>query len=163
MYVHLLRIQVANHAPKPLYRWYSQWSVSPGAQKDEQMTNTPHPFAHRWSEDWPITFTEAVFVRPKMYTINGTVEEVAAFLEGFYSGLAAHTRDAQRMAEAQQWWNFHLRLHHHVPNGAGKSWFDLVGLLRADYGDDQPIFFQLIQWYQAYRHAGSGMHSMQQE
>ncbi|MBW3624429.1 MAG: hypothetical protein KY468_13570 [Armatimonadetes bacterium] len=35
-----------------------------------------------------ISFPESVLLRPKMYTIGGTFEEVMAFLEGFYSGLA---------------------------------------------------------------------------
>lgn len=35
-----------------------------------------------------VSFLKAVFLRPKMYTLNGTYEEVIAFLVGFYSGMA---------------------------------------------------------------------------
>jgi hypothetical protein len=35
-----------------------------------------------------ITFPEAVLLRPKMYTLGGSFEEVVAFLEGYHSGLA---------------------------------------------------------------------------
>lgn len=35
-----------------------------------------------------MSFPMAVFLRPKMYTIGGTFEEVVAFLEGYYSGMA---------------------------------------------------------------------------
>ena len=33
-------------------------------------------------------FTEAVVIRPKMYTLLGSYPEVIAFLEGYYSGLS---------------------------------------------------------------------------
>lgn len=33
-------------------------------------------------------FTDAVLARPKMYTLNGSYQEVVAFLEGYYSGVA---------------------------------------------------------------------------
>ncbi|MEM7375637.1 MAG: hypothetical protein AAF587_44000 [Bacteroidota bacterium] len=37
----------------------------------------------------PVTnLIEAAFVRPKMYTVNGTYGEVVAFLKGYYSGIA---------------------------------------------------------------------------
>jgi hypothetical protein len=35
-----------------------------------------------------LTFTESVLARPAMYTLGGTFEEVVAFLEGYYSGIA---------------------------------------------------------------------------
>ena len=33
-----------------------------------------------------VTFTEAVLLRPAMYTVNGTFGEAVSFLEGYYSG-----------------------------------------------------------------------------
>lgn len=35
-----------------------------------------------------VNLPEAVFSRPRMYTLGGTFEEVIAFLEGYYSGMA---------------------------------------------------------------------------
>lgn len=35
-----------------------------------------------------ITLTEAVFLRPKMYTLSAAFGEVVCFLEGYYSGIA---------------------------------------------------------------------------
>lgn len=35
-----------------------------------------------------VNLPEAVFLRPGMYTLSGTYEEVIAFLEGYYSGMA---------------------------------------------------------------------------
>ena len=36
----------------------------------------------------PVSFSEAVLLRPMMYTLNGGFAEVIAFLEGYYSGAA---------------------------------------------------------------------------
>lgn len=36
----------------------------------------------------PVTFSEAVLLRPEMYTQGGTFAEAIAFLEGYYSGMA---------------------------------------------------------------------------
>ena len=35
-----------------------------------------------------VSFAEAVLLRPKMYTLGGTYEEVVAFLDGYFSGMA---------------------------------------------------------------------------
>jgi len=35
-----------------------------------------------------VNLPEAVLLRPRMYTLGGTFEEVIAFLEGYYSGMA---------------------------------------------------------------------------
>jgi hypothetical protein len=35
-----------------------------------------------------VNLLEAVLIRPKMYTLGGTFEEVVAFLEGYYSGMS---------------------------------------------------------------------------
>jgi len=48
-------------------------------------------------------FTEAVLVRPKMYTLMGTYPEVIAFLEGYYSGLA---KGQSGMSEVVHWSSF---------------------------------------------------------
>jgi hypothetical protein len=36
-----------------------------------------------------LNFVRAVIHRPRMYTLDGTFEELIAFLEGYYSGVAA--------------------------------------------------------------------------
>ena len=36
----------------------------------------------------PVSFSEAVLLRPMMYTLNGSFAEVIAFLEGYHSGAA---------------------------------------------------------------------------
>ncbi len=53
-----------------------------------------------------VTLTEAVLLRPAMYTMNGTFAEVIAFLEGYYSGMAHGNPNAQPAvdwSEFEQW------------------------------------------------------------
>jgi len=53
-----------------------------------------------------VTLTEAVLLRPAMYTMNGTFAEVIAFLEGYYSGMAQVNPNAQLVVEwsdFEQW------------------------------------------------------------
>ena len=49
----------------------------------------------------PVTLTEAVLLRPTMYTMNCTFGEVVCFLEGYYSGIAKTKCDAPPVIE----WN----------------------------------------------------------
>ena len=51
-----------------------------------------------------VSFTEAVLLRPKMYTLDGTFNEVVAFLEGYYSGLA---KGNPYIPSVRQWVSFH--------------------------------------------------------
>ena len=46
-----------------------------------------------------LTFSQAVLTRPGMYTLNGTLPEVIAFLEGYYSGMAKGKLDAPPVLE----------------------------------------------------------------
>ena len=47
----------------------------------------------------PVSFSEAVLLRPTMYTRGGTFAEVVAFLEGYYSGMANGDPYAPLVAE----------------------------------------------------------------
>jgi hypothetical protein len=42
---------------------------------------------------------ESVLIRPQMYTVGGSVLEVAAFLEGYYSGMAKIAPYSHKVAE----------------------------------------------------------------
>lgn len=50
-----------------------------------------------------VTFPESVMLRPKMYTLGGSYQEVVAFLEGHISGLAKFDADLDIVRE---WWSF---------------------------------------------------------
>ena len=50
-----------------------------------------------------VSFAGAVIRRPRMYTLDGTFEEVVAFLEGYYSGLA---KADPRTTQVSEWYAF---------------------------------------------------------
>ena len=57
--------------------------------------------------DEGISFVEAVCFRPRMYTLNGTFEEVLCFLHGFYTGMITHNTDQKANVFAKrEWFNF---------------------------------------------------------
>src|SRR5687768_1987574 len=57
--------------------------------------------------DSDMSFVEAVCFRPKMYTINGTFEEVVCFLHGFFTGMVAHNANQKVSAFTErEWFNF---------------------------------------------------------
>jgi len=65
----------------------------------------------------------AVFLRPKMYTVSGTYEEVVAFLQGYYSGMA--------------------KANPHCP--PVPIWFDFVEELRLELGVDSAYTFETLR------------------
>ena len=72
------------------------------------------------------SFVEAVCYRPRMYTANGTLEEVCCFLNGFYSGMTAHTRNQQLIAHANRDWYRFLEFVNSPRQGEPNSdWFVL--------------------------------------
>ncbi len=50
-------------------------------------------------QDHQLSFPEAVFLRPRMYTHGGTFGEIIAFLDGYYSGMAKVDPDAPPVDE----------------------------------------------------------------
>src|SRR5687768_11312890 len=87
--------------------------------------------------------TEAVFVRPSMYTIGGTLEEVAAFLRGFYSGMAAHSRDQVGLEKAEYWNDFCAWAAEQIGGAESSSWVHMFLALRRAYPDDTAGFLRL--------------------
>ena len=57
-----------------------------------------------------VTFTETVLLRPKMYTITGTLGEIVCFLNGYYSGIA---RSHSCAPDVQEWQQFRRFLSRH--------------------------------------------------
>jgi hypothetical protein len=53
--------------------------------------------------DGHVSFPEAVALRPKMYTMEGTFQEVVAYLEGYFSGAS---KSPSGLKVAQDWWAF---------------------------------------------------------
>ena len=105
-----------------------------------------------FSSERPVSsLLEAVLVRPWMYTIGGTLEEVGAFLEGFYSGMAAHNRNPGAQAEAQRWFDFCIWAAAHIEGAAPGGWYHLFKALRQAYPEDAMAFARLAALYIAFR------------
>lgn len=97
------------------------------------------------------SFLEAVLVRPLMYTINGTLEEVGAFLEGFYSGMAAHNKNKSAQEEAQFWFDFCEWASTKISDSEVNNWHSLFKGLRQQVGDESDAFRNLLIFYKEFR------------
>ena len=85
-----------------------------------------------------------------MYTLNGTLPEVCAFLEGYYSGICKGGGTAIEFANSY-WFDFLLHMHDELGcNGSDRSWQDIVSTIekRID-GQEKAIEFTL-QHYREY-------------
>jgi hypothetical protein len=109
---------------------------------DEDSTRqVPRYAGDVYSPEQPVReFAEAVFVRPNMYTIGGTLEEVGAFLEGFYSGMAAHSRDPVALGQARRWSDFCAWAAERIDGAELPGWFHVFRALRRAYPDDTAAF-----------------------
>lgn len=94
------------------------------------------------SLDYKMVFIDAVIVRPSMYTINGTLEEVGAFLQGFHTALGAHNTRHEAQAEASHWFDF-CRWACQTVTGKQGEWYQLFKALRQKHPDYEYAFGQL--------------------
>jgi hypothetical protein len=94
-----------------------------------------------------VDFTESVLYRPKMYTINGTLEEVGAFLEGYYSGVAKCTHHSGAWQESSRWVEFCHWLGAKIGGVQAPSWYNVFKALRESYSNDAEAFEKLRAWY----------------
>jgi hypothetical protein len=99
-----------------------------------------------------VAFIEAVCRRPRMYTATGTLEEVFCFLNGFYSGMIAHTGDQRAVAWAERDWFAFLEFANPA-NAASpnRDWLPLYQSLRQAHVEDAAAFAQLLAWVGDYR------------
>ncbi|NJO82381.1 MAG: hypothetical protein HC828_05885 [Blastochloris sp.] len=96
-------------------------------------------------------FVEAVLLRPRMYTLEGTLEEVGAFLEGFYTGMAAHNRSEAAQRESQYWFDFCAWAAKEVGVPEGGNWYTLFQNLKQHYAAQSDAFINLIALYSRFR------------
>ena len=87
-----------------------------------------------------ITFTEAVLLRPAMYTLNGTYAEVISFLEGYYSGMARGKPD---VPPAVEWSDFENWL----ADCLGVGVMDSFRHIERSHTDDCERLKALANWY----------------
>jgi hypothetical protein len=100
--------------------------------------------------EYTITFIDAVFLRPKMYTLGGTLEEVGAFVEGFYRALKCHNPRDRAQEEAQHWFDFCAWACQRLDIDLC-DWRALFRLLRQRYGTDDVAIGGLEALYMQYR------------
>lgn len=65
------------------------------------------------------TWFESLCQRPRMWTLNGTPAEIAAFLDGYYYGV----QRGQRI-ELAQWQSFRRWLSERLPLGEPAGWYE---------------------------------------
>jgi hypothetical protein len=86
-----------------------------------------------------ISFPEAVFLRPSMYTMGGTFEEAIAFLEGYYSGVAKANPYAAPIAE---WASFRRWLSEKLSCPAS----EIFVKFKDHCGDNQTCRDRMLEW-----------------
>ena len=92
-----------------------------------------------------VSFAEAVLHRPTMYTLGGSYEEVIAFLQGYFSGMAQHRHEIP--SPARRWFAFEdwLRQELQVPPPSQRS-EELFGVFRAELNPGQDAIEELLKW-----------------
>jgi translation initiation factor 2 alpha subunit (eIF-2alpha) len=82
-----------------------------------------------------------------MYTINGSLEEVAAFLEGFYSGVAKSSQGWEAAQAAN------VMMEHACKKLGAKpyGWRELFKFLREQFESDDEGFYRLCASWARYR------------
>ena len=86
-----------------------------------------------------VSFAEAVLLRPKMYTLGGTYEEVVAFLDGYFSGMAKanpYVPPVLQWVAFQQW----LAVQLSVPSS------DVFSTLKNAHYADQDALAEMLDW-----------------
>ena len=97
-----------------------------------------------------MSLVEGVCVRPGMYTLNGTLEEAAAFLEGFYSGMASHNLSEGAVQEVT-WWSEFCKWACEQLGNSQSGWYGVFRSLRSKYSDDSDAFGRLAELCLRYR------------
>lgn len=98
-------------------------------------------------EEWSCSLIDAACVRPKMYTINGTLGEWAAFIQGYQSGMASHGRDGPHL----QWYKFLDWALEQVTGSPNGQWRELAEALQQRYADDEQAFHEIAKLCIEYR------------
>ena len=97
----------------------------------------------------PVSFSEAVLLRPGMYTLNGGFGEVIAFLEGYYSGVA---KGAPYAPPVTEWEAFRVLLSEQFCVDAS----EVFAAFQTRYGSGQTALEELAARFSRFRD-GKGM------
>ena len=86
---------------------------------------------------------ETMCKNPRMYTMKGTFEEAAAWLQGFAAGLSEAELDL-----ASEWYGFTIWLPQRLSYSEDLVW---CSALKRAYQKDEAAFEQLLSLYNEYR------------
>lgn len=120
---------------------------------DQSLTLEQLEFSEPYNKITACSFVEGVCRHPEMYTINGTLAEVGAFLEGFYSGMISHSQDKHRYSAEAYWWSDFCEWVTIQLFSKEKSWRDLFKWLCETYPEQSDGFQKLIELYKLYLQA----------
>lgn len=86
-----------------------------------------------------VSFVESVCHRPKMYTINGTLEEVLCFLEGYYSGNVKCSDQRAWQVVEDEWYGFTTWSSIRLSGSSLGGWRNLYDSLRQIHAEDATV------------------------
>jgi hypothetical protein len=97
-----------------------------------------------------MTFTEAVLLRPRMYTLGGSYEEVVAFLEGYHSGMAKYDPYAVPVSE---WASFRDWLREQMRADST----DVFARFKDQEGNGSSPLASLLEWFSRFHQEGASV------
>ncbi len=84
-----------------------------------------------------------------MYTVHGTLAEVFAFLEGYYSGICKAGNDGRE--SSRRYWTAFLEYLVATKNVACESnWHEIVIHLEGNGGTPEEVMSVVLTWYEQY-------------
>lgn len=93
---------------------------------------------------------EAALRRPRMYTCHGTLSEICAFLEGYYSGICKGGGSAVEFAN-NDWFDFLAYLDLHLSGtGSPRSWQDIVSAIERQVENQEDAIPFTLSHYRDY-------------
>ena len=96
----------------------------------------------------PDGYAGAILKRPDLYTLNGTLEEVLCYLDGYYDCMTHHEAAGSTRAQ-REYWDFLTWLKGQLP-GPLESHHDLVRAVRTRHPEDSAALGYLAGEYDAY-------------
>jgi hypothetical protein len=84
-----------------------------------------------------------------MYTAHGSLAEISAFLEGYFSGLAKGGSDAAEFAN-KFWFEFLDSLHEETEECKSRAWQDVVTAFEESCDSNKQAITEVLQRYRDY-------------
>jgi hypothetical protein len=97
---------------------------------------------HQFGDPQVTSIIEGTLIRPAMYTIGGSIPEVAAFLEGYFSG--AHVKASEASTIVTEWQDYVEFIG--VEFGS-TDWNDVFRSVTARFDSDDDWFDWLLTKY----------------